>query len=382
MQPIVQMMSRHRLPFDGAREKGMGKSADSSVYEGPGAGSRAGVGSATVGTHQRNGVGSGDRMGPPANLPPLGDGFDRHLPPMVSSPSFPSSPSTARQLQLQHQQEREPLSPPPASSPSRSRSHSGSSYWDDHTRVSSRPVPVQPPQLPEPSFKFLMTSRQALPPLGAFSPPSTSPSSLSRPQFEQQAHHHSPRVDDISAYGHYRAGPPSRSLSQSQQLSQSLPHQSQLQARSNHHGLAQQQQLQQQPYTAYSSEPFRPYRENGYMSHASMTAGPPSLPTDEAFDRDSPPRKLTKTHVPSACLNCKRAHLACDVSRPCRRCVNLGKTDTCIDVQVSSIFLDLHLPSDRYARTLTPMSHSTRREAVPVFVIGTLPPRLMSRQSL
>ncbi|GAK67772.1 uncharacterized protein PAN0_021d6001 [Moesziomyces antarcticus] len=44
-------------------------------------------------------------------------------------------------------------------------------------------------------------------------------------------------------------------------------------------------------------------------------------------------RKPAKAHVPSACLNCKRAHLACDVGRPCRRCINLGKSDTCIDVQ-------------------------------------------------
>lgn len=44
-------------------------------------------------------------------------------------------------------------------------------------------------------------------------------------------------------------------------------------------------------------------------------------------------RKSVKAHVPSACLNCKRAHLACDVGRPCRRCVNLGKSDTCVDVQ-------------------------------------------------
>lgn len=44
-------------------------------------------------------------------------------------------------------------------------------------------------------------------------------------------------------------------------------------------------------------------------------------------------RKSIKAHVPSACLNCKRAHLACDVGRPCRRCVNLGKSDTCVDVQ-------------------------------------------------
>ncbi|KAJ1935322.1 hypothetical protein EC988_008521, partial [Linderina pennispora] len=40
-----------------------------------------------------------------------------------------------------------------------------------------------------------------------------------------------------------------------------------------------------------------------------------------------------KPHVPSACTNCKKAHLACDLQRPCRRCVNMGKCDTCKDVQ-------------------------------------------------
>ncbi|KAJ2351889.1 hypothetical protein GGH92_001578, partial [Coemansia sp. RSA 2673] len=40
-----------------------------------------------------------------------------------------------------------------------------------------------------------------------------------------------------------------------------------------------------------------------------------------------------KPHVPSACTNCKKAHLACDLQRPCRRCVGAGKCDTCKDVQ-------------------------------------------------
>ncbi|KAK9727643.1 hypothetical protein K7432_001675 [Basidiobolus ranarum] len=44
-------------------------------------------------------------------------------------------------------------------------------------------------------------------------------------------------------------------------------------------------------------------------------------------------KKVNKTHVPSACANCKKAHLACDVSRPCKRCLAMGKTDTCIDIQ-------------------------------------------------
>ncbi|ORX88353.1 hypothetical protein K493DRAFT_341354 [Basidiobolus meristosporus CBS 931.73] len=44
-------------------------------------------------------------------------------------------------------------------------------------------------------------------------------------------------------------------------------------------------------------------------------------------------KKNNKTHVPSACANCKKAHLACDVSRPCKRCLAMGKTDTCVDIQ-------------------------------------------------
>ncbi|ORX60095.1 hypothetical protein BCR36DRAFT_241924, partial [Piromyces finnis] len=38
-----------------------------------------------------------------------------------------------------------------------------------------------------------------------------------------------------------------------------------------------------------------------------------------------------KTHVTRACSNCKKAHLACDVSRPCKHCVTFGRADTCVD---------------------------------------------------
>ncbi|KAF2721572.1 hypothetical protein K431DRAFT_303329 [Polychaeton citri CBS 116435] len=43
--------------------------------------------------------------------------------------------------------------------------------------------------------------------------------------------------------------------------------------------------------------------------------------------------RKAKAHVASACINCKKAHLSCDVSRPCARCVATGKQDTCYDVQ-------------------------------------------------
>ncbi|KAI8063278.1 hypothetical protein BC940DRAFT_369794 [Gongronella butleri] len=38
-------------------------------------------------------------------------------------------------------------------------------------------------------------------------------------------------------------------------------------------------------------------------------------------------------NVASACVNCRKAHLACDVNRPCRRCVTLGKADSCQDIK-------------------------------------------------
>lgn len=43
-----------------------------------------------------------------------------------------------------------------------------------------------------------------------------------------------------------------------------------------------------------------------------------------------------KANVSSACGPCKKAHLACDVQRPCKRCTNMGKEDQCEDVPVRS----------------------------------------------
>ncbi|KAJ2961131.1 hypothetical protein NQZ79_g3648 [Umbelopsis isabellina] len=57
---------------------------------------------------------------------------------------------------------------------------------------------------------------------------------------------------------------------------------------------------------------------------------------DQNSDDDSPvsipSKRGSKNHVSSACINCKRAHLACDVARPCKRCVALGKEDSCHDI--------------------------------------------------
>jgi hypothetical protein len=50
---------------------------------------------------------------------------------------------------------------------------------------------------------------------------------------------------------------------------------------------------------------------------SAMIAPPPMRPTK--------PARRTKAHVASACVNCKKAHLSCDVQRPCGRCVTSGK---------------------------------------------------------
>nr|KAJ3422885.1 hypothetical protein HK105_005833 [Polyrhizophydium stewartii] len=44
------------------------------------------------------------------------------------------------------------------------------------------------------------------------------------------------------------------------------------------------------------------------------------------------PAARTAKNVAKACVHCKKAHLACDEERPCRRCVHLNKTD-CVDVE-------------------------------------------------
>ncbi|KAI9486910.1 MAG: ribose 5-phosphate isomerase A-domain-containing protein, partial [Benjaminiella poitrasii] len=44
-------------------------------------------------------------------------------------------------------------------------------------------------------------------------------------------------------------------------------------------------------------------------------------------------RIVKSTHVPTACIHCKKAHLACDLSRPCKRCYSLGKSDSCVDIR-------------------------------------------------
>lgn len=58
----------------------------------------------------------------------------------------------------------------------------------------------------------------------------------------------------------------------------------------------------------------------------------PSSYTGTLSDDSDSLRRRAKAHVASACVNCKKAHLACDAQRPCPRCVSIGKADQCFDV--------------------------------------------------
>jgi len=42
------------------------------------------------------------------------------------------------------------------------------------------------------------------------------------------------------------------------------------------------------------------------------------------------------SYAKRACSHCKQAHAACDSGRPCKRCIMLGKEDTCRDVERKS----------------------------------------------
>ena len=70
-----------------------------------------------------------------------------------------------------------------------------------------------------------------------------------------------------------------------------------------------------------------------FPSFGVLHTGQRSTSADPAFSAgpatagvaSSRPGRKSKTHVASACINCKRAHLSCDVQRPCARCVASGK---------------------------------------------------------
>lgn len=83
--------------------------------------------------------------------------------------------------------------------------------------------------------------------------------------------------------------------------------------------------VQVPPNYAYG---YPPPAVPSYLGNHGPTPGPQVQPTAVIAAhplRQNKPARRTKAHVASACVNCKKAHLSCDVQRPCGRCVASGK---------------------------------------------------------
>jgi hypothetical protein len=111
--------------------------------------------------------------------------------------------------------------------------------------------------------------------------------------------------------------------------------------------------------TAGSSEIFRKYSSSSSGSESQRnktdsissinnvrdslpTAGPSIGPTSPNMARGG---RRAKSHVANACNNCKRAHLSCDVERPCGRCVATGKAvSLCTNRPVPKLMYVGHVP--------------------------------------
>ncbi|SPO22129.1 related to transcriptional regulator rds2 [Ustilago trichophora] len=77
------------------------------------------------------------------------------------------------------------------------------------------------------------------------------------------------------------------------------------------------------PSPSSASTPIKPASSSAAGTPASAGAGASSTPKDSGSGK----RKKANR----ACLHCQKAHLTCDDSRPCQRCVKKGLADSCMD---------------------------------------------------
>jgi len=99
-------------------------------------------------------------------------------------------------------------------------------------------------------------------------------------------------------------------------------------------------QSAQQIDTACPNREHTPQRDPSDNSTSTTSTAPSrqtsSSPTKVRADPSpATKRQTTKTNVALACVPCKKSHLACDTTRPCRRCCSLDKAGMCEDVPVS-----------------------------------------------
>ncbi|KAF3767408.1 hypothetical protein M406DRAFT_253428 [Cryphonectria parasitica EP155] len=100
----------------------------------------------------------------------------------------------------------------------------------------------------------------------------------------------------------------------------------------------------QRPLSSYTSQHNQILSQNPYLptpatiptsgpvpTYNTVTSRPPTQESQQSFASPKSQRK-TKGHVAAACVPCKKAHLSTTAQRPCNRCVQNNKEDSCIDV--------------------------------------------------
>ena len=82
---------------------------------------------------------------------------------------------------------------------------------------------------------------------------------------------------------------------------------------------------------------------------------------DKLTTRAARAARQSKTHLPPACVNCHRKHLACETKRPCNRCVQTGKS---VRLYKSDLLKKVLLnPSRRHALTSSARSSPDQSHA-------------------
>ena len=91
-----------------------------------------------------------------------------------------------------------------------------------------------------------------------------------------------------------------------------------------HHPLVQTQYLPPFQFQAHGPSTRSVSVPGIFQGGGVVTAGPNVGSTLSESTTVRSGRK-SRGHVASACINCKKAHLSCDIQRPCARCVASGK---------------------------------------------------------
>ncbi|RKP09505.1 hypothetical protein THASP1DRAFT_28709 [Thamnocephalis sphaerospora] len=153
----------------------------------------------------------------------------------------------------------------------------------------------QPPPPPPPHHPSTYTSHPGMPPSSAFA----RPRSLASPPYVDPHYYHA---------GYRVPATPEPILA-----SRSNPSAGHIASLHHHH-------------------PAYQYHQQQRLQHRQQHRAAVTRPAYFTWTPNTQRWSNAKSHMFRACANCRKGHVACDVNRPCRRCVLGGKADTCVDV--------------------------------------------------